>query len=88
MKGHQDKNKPYNKLTLQAQLNVDADKLADGFTPDNPDLDHSTSHVMPHTGVLLHLTRGTLTYKLKRARRIERTAPPLLAKLRKKFWLV
>ena len=85
VKGHQDKHKPCDKLTLQAQLNVDADKLADGFISDNPDVDCSTSLLMPHTGVLLHMKRGTLTHKLKRALRMERTAPPLLAKLRKQF---
>ena len=85
MKGHQDKNEPHNKLTLQAQLNVDADKLADGFTSDNPNLEYSTSCLMSHTGALLHLTQGTLTHKLKRSLCMERTAPPLLAKLCKKF---
>ena len=85
VKGHQDRDKPYHKLSLQAQLNVDADKLADGYITDNPNLDYSTTIMMPHTEVLLHLTRGTLTYKLKRALRMERTGPPLLKKLQEKY---
>ena len=40
---------------------------------------------MPHAGGLLHTARGTLTYKMKRALRMERTAPPLLAKLCKRY---
>ena len=85
VKGHQDKHRPHHKLSLQAQLNVDADHLADSFIRDHPHLDYSMAPRMPHTHVLLHVARGTLTHKLKRVLRMERTAPPLLAKLQKKF---
>ena len=85
VKGHQDKNKPYQSLPLQAQLNVDADALATDFLQNNPDMDYSKALLMPHAGGLLHTARGTLTYKMKRALRMERTAPPLLAKLCKRY---
>ena len=83
VKGHQDKDKPYAELSLAAQLNVDADQLANAFISTHPDLDYGRVKPLPHAGVQLNLPAGTVTYKLKRTLRNARTAPPLASKLKK-----
>ena len=85
IKGHQDAKKPYHKLDLPAQLNVDADQLASEYIRNNPDLDYSTVHLLPHAGLQLQFPTGTLTYKLKRALRIARTEPTLEKALKEKY---
>lgn len=77
VKGHQDEKKAYKDLTILAQLNVDADKLAGSF---------QTMYGMPRPTVLrfpvnsvqfnLHTT-DTVTYKLKSVLYHEASAPAL-----------
>ena len=63
VKGHQDSNLAYAKLSLPAQLNVDADKLASAYHDFDPD-PKPWAHVMPHTGAHLHCNQqGTVTYR-------------------------
>ena len=85
IKGHQDRQCPYDKLTLSAQLNVDADSLADSFLADFPELDYSKATISPHTHVQLHSRQGTITHKTKRTLRDLRTTPLLVARLQKKY---
>ena len=82
VKGHQDKKTPYNDLPLRAQLNVDADRLADQYLETNPDLNCIRTSMFPTTRALIHTSTGTITYKLKRKLRECRTRPPLVQKLR------
>ena len=85
IKGHQDDKKPYDKLELPAQLNVDADKWADDFIRHNPDLDYTRVPMFPSAQVQLQFQQGTVTHKLKRALRIASTTPPLEKALKEKY---
>ncbi len=66
IKAHQDDKKPYEQLSLPAQLNVDADHLADQFIDDNMHANWSKVPRLPTCGAQLHLRTGTVTYSLKR----------------------
>ena len=66
IKGHADKDTLYDKLTLQQQLNVDADHLAGGYITRHWDDDYSQAPIYPTSGCQLDLQHGTITYKLKR----------------------
>ena len=85
IKGHQDKEKPYAELSLRAQLNCDADRLADSYIADHPNHDYSKAPMIPSTKILLHLPLGTITSKLKQELRLARTTDPLIAYLMKRF---
>ena len=84
VKGHQDSNKAYDELGLKAQLNVNADALADSFLADNPTLPYSTAPLLPKSGCQLHLEEGTCNSKYKAELRKARTSGPLIQKLRHK----
>ena len=87
VKGHQDKKKRYSNLSLPAQLNVDADRLANRYLQDHPDKNYSRVTMMPVTRVQLHLPDGTITRKVKTVLRVARHGPPLEKKLMKdKGW--
>ena len=85
IKSHQDKEIPYAQLPLPAQLNVDADKLADAFIADNPDMDYSQVPLLPTSGIQLNLYKGTVTHNLKREIPRARTRPILEDYLMDKF---
>ena len=85
IKGHQDDKTPYARLTLPAQLNVDADHWADQFIRNHPDMDYSKVPMFPHAHLQLQFPQGTATYKLKRTLRIARTAPALEKALKEKY---
>ena len=85
VKGHQDEKTPYDDLSLCAQLNCDADKLADAFISNHPNLNYSTAPLLPHSGAQLHLPSGTVSNKLKLELKLARTTEPLQEKLRTKF---
>ena len=85
IKGHQDDKQPYEKLSLPAQLNVDADKIADQYIQQNPDHAFHQVPLLPTSGIQLHLPVGTVTHKLKRELRLARTEPPLRAHLCERF---
>ena len=84
IKGHQDKHKSYEQLSLPAQLNVDADALADSYMIHHQD-QHRKAPLLPHSGCLLHLPEGTITNQLKRELVIAKRGPPLRTLLRNKF---
>jgi hypothetical protein len=85
VKGHQDKKRPYAELPLLAQLNCDADQLANEFITQNPDLDYSRAHRLPSNGAQLHLPIGTISNKLSQELRLARTTKPLEDHLKAKF---
>jgi hypothetical protein len=67
IKGHSDSKKPYEKLTLLQQLNVDADELADQYIQANMDKDYRWATLLPSSGVNLNMETGTITHDMKRA---------------------
>ena len=81
IKGHQDKDKQYAELDLPAQLNVDADKLADQYIAANPNKNYREVPLLPTSGAQLNLPEGTATHKYKRELRLARTTEPLRQKL-------
>ena len=85
IKGHQDKIKPYEKLSLKAQLNVDYDAIADAYIVENPNHQYQQVPLLPTSGIQLQLPIGTITNKLKRELRLARTADNLRKYLCGKF---
>ena len=85
IKGHQDKTTPYADLSLRAQLNCDADKLAEAFILASPDMDYGIAPLLPTSGIQLHLPNGTISNKYKMALRLARTTPLMEEHLREKF---
>ncbi len=85
VKGHQDKDKPYEELPFNAQLNCDADALANAFIQQNPDMDYSKAHMLPTSGIQLHLPLGTVSNKYSRELRLARTTGPLKEYLKTRF---
>ena len=81
IKGHQDDKKPYAELPLPAQLNCDADKLADQYITAFPNKDYSWVPLLPASGAQLNLPSGTITFKHKRELRLARTSKPLEEKM-------
>ncbi len=84
IKGHQDDTRSYHELSLNAQLNVDADKLADEYINHNPNHEYHNAPLLPTSGAQIHLPSGTVTYHLKRTLTHARTVQPLQAKLCKR----
>lgn len=60
VKGHQDQNNAYERLTLLAQLNIDADNMASQYQR-NFGRAHPYALMMPSTGVYLVYPEGTKT---------------------------
>ena len=85
IKGHQDDHVAYNKLSLRAQLNVDADALAEQWLADHPDWDHSRVPVLPTSGSQLNLPEGTVTHKLKQELYLARNEPIMKQHMMKKY---
>ena len=77
VKGHQDEKTDYALLSLPAQLNVDADKLAGDYMRDHPDKDYTKVPVLPTSGIQLNLPAGTITYNLKKEVSMARTTKPM-----------
>jgi len=77
IKGHQDKKIAYELLSLPAQLNVDADKLAGDYMAAHPDKDYTVVPILPTSGVQLHLSAGTITYNMKKEVSMTRTTEPM-----------
>ena len=75
VKGHQDDNKPYEELDLSAQLNVDADKLADDWLTSHPEFDHGKAPLLPTSGCHINLPYGTITHNLKHELKLARSVP-------------
>ena len=85
LKGHQDKLKAHDELSLRAQLNCDADELADQFIHQNPDMDYSVVPLLPTSDIQLHLPIGILTHHLKMEVHQARHIQPLVEHLKEKF---
>ena len=81
IKGHQDEDTPYEQLSLSAQLNCDADSLANGYLQEYSTIDHSVSPVFLAGGCVLHLRKGTITRDIKHECAEARTLPPLQSKI-------
>ena len=77
IKSHQDNDKPYAQLPLRAQLNVDADELAEEFIQAYPDMDYSRVPLLPTSGIQLNHVKGTITHGYKREIPQARTRPIL-----------
>jgi len=84
VKGHQDRSTPYPALSLSAQLNVDADHLADNFMATHQDKEYSRVTLLPTASCQLNLAPGTATFKMKRELRLARTTEPMIAHLCKR----
>ena len=80
IKSHQDDTTPYEELSLAAQLNVDADRLANDYITQNPDKYYNRVPLLPTSGIQLDLPCGTITYKVNREIKYARSAPILKAK--------
>ena len=85
VRGHQDKSVEYSQLSLEAQLNVDADALADKWLRDHPEFDHSMVPVLPSSGCQINLQGGTLTGSLKEQLYRARAEPIMRKHLMKKY---
>ena len=66
VQGHQDVNCPYVTLSLPAQLNIDADHLANSCAP-HPTENPTIVPMIAGTAVSLHLPSGTITTKYRSA---------------------
>ena len=84
-KGHQDKKKPFHKLSLRAQLNVEADQLADEFLLNNPTIYYPRAHVFPTSGIQLRISTGTINRKIKKELRTARTEGALIDNICDRF---
>jgi hypothetical protein len=65
IKDHADKHKTYDQLTLQQQLNVDADKLVGAYIQTHEDDQYSIAPLLPTSGAQLKMKGGTVTHQLK-----------------------
>ena len=60
VQGHQDKDQAYATLPLLAQLNVDADDMADRYQQEYG-AERKTAFLLPSTAIHLELPQGTIT---------------------------
>ena len=81
IKGHQDEDTPYEQLTLSAQLNCNADTLANAYLQEFPLLDYTRLHIFPAGACTLQLQHGTVTRDIKQECADARTLPPLRLKI-------
>jgi len=78
IKGHQDRDTPYDDLPLRAQLNCDADGLADEYYRDDMIVPNFQNvPIMPTSGCQLNLAKGTITHDIKIQLNLARSVPPL-----------
>ncbi|CAB9503689.1 expressed unknown protein [Seminavis robusta] len=85
VKGHQDDAKPYDELNLEAQLNIDADQLADDWLQAHPNFDHSKVPILPTSGCQINLPYGTFTHNIKHELKLARSVPDNAAFLMDKY---
>ena len=77
IKGHQDEEVEYDKLSLTAQLNVDADGLASAWLQANPHWEHEIVPILPTCGSQIHLPEGTITRRLKQELKLAVSTPAI-----------
>ena len=86
IKGHQDKDTSYEDLPLRAQLNVQADELADAWLHEHPDTEFTLVPVLPTSGCQLHIEgKGTITHNYKQELQQSRTVPALRHKMEHRY---
>jgi hypothetical protein len=78
VRGHQDRKKAYQQLSLEAQLNVDADALAREYQSLYGQA-RPLVLLLPHSGANLHIAQGTCTAHVPRALRQAEHERPLAA---------
>ena len=83
VKGHQDDRVSYNRLPLMAQLNVDADCLANKFQQEHG-AQRPFSLMVPNAGAFLVTENGTLTSNFSSELRSRSTGPGLEEYIRSK----
>ena len=83
VKGHQDDRVSYDRLPLMAQLNIDADSLANKFQQEHG-ARRPFSLMAPNTGAFLLTDQGTLTSNFISELRSRSTGPGLEAYIRSK----
>ena len=76
VKSHQDDKKAYDRLPLMAQLNVDADRLAEEYNRTHG-AQHPFSIMTPSAGAMLVTDEGTLTSTFESELRNRSSSPPL-----------
>lgn len=84
VKGHQDLQSPYEKLSLEAQLNCDADREAESWTNDEHSC-HQLVPPLPTTPSQLVIQQRVITAHLKRRVHDSVTIPRLLSYLQQRF---
>jgi hypothetical protein len=84
IKGHQDLHTPYAGLSLNAQLNVDADAEAGNYQSTHPKLRPIIPR-LPSNKVQLHISGKVISSKAKKRIREAFTVPPYMNYIRKRF---
>ena len=85
IKGHQDDTTQKDNLSLPAQLNIEADELADQYIQNHPDHPYHQVPLLPTSGINLNLRHGTVTFKHKRELRLASTAPHMQRYMLEKY---
>jgi hypothetical protein len=87
VKGHQDETTPYHLLNVPAQLNCDADKLANEYANvmSEDDREHAQVPPLPHSPSQFQINHQTITSHIKRRVRDAASLPPLHKYLQQKF---
>ena len=83
-KGHQDDREKYSALSLLAQLNVDADRLAQQYQ-DRHGASHPMVLLFPHAAAQLTIPEGTITSRLPFVLRMTEHGYPLRDYIRAKY---
>jgi len=87
IKVHQDKKTACELLSLPAQLNVDADKLAGDHMAAHPDKGCTMVLMLPTSGVQLRLPVGTITQNMKNEVHMATTTEPMKqCMIEKRHW--
>ena len=84
VKGHQDREIPYHRLSLLAQLNVDADTQASRYQRDFGSFQPNVL-LTEWAGVHLEFPTGTVTSHYETALRFQATAPDLKSHLMERY---
>jgi hypothetical protein len=85
IKSHQDRTIPFEELPLKAQLNCQADWLAEAYIEQSQHGNLPMVPLLPTSGCQLHLPQGTITFITKQALKHARSVPPMQAKLCHKY---
>ena len=84
VRGHQDRTTVYDQLPLLAQLNVDADEMANRYQR-NHGMSRTTVLPTDTSGVYLNTTAGSITKRIGVTVRYQATAPALIQHIRHRY---